>query len=111
MEERTTVTIPDLFKCFLTQEPRSNKGYQAAKLESERWLAKSVISVLRYLNPATALRPNRTDQNMRLRSQYEQKGQRVRFLLFHLNRGTRRTPRQAEDFMRLGELGLSVRRL
>ncbi|CAN9298890.1 unnamed protein product [Alternaria alternata] len=41
MEERTIVTIPDLYKCFLTQEPRSNKGYQAAKLESERWLAKT----------------------------------------------------------------------
>jgi hypothetical protein len=109
MEERTIVTIPDLYKCFLTQEPRPNKGYQAAKLESERWLAKSVISVVRYLNPT--LRPNRTDQNMRLRSQYEQKGQRLRFLLFHLHRSARRTSRQAEDFMRLGELGLSVRRL
>ncbi|CAN9335560.1 unnamed protein product [Alternaria alternata] len=71
MEERTIVTIPDLYKCFLTQEPRSNKGYQAAKLESERWLAKSVTSVARYLDPT--LRSNRTDQNMRLRSQYEQK--------------------------------------
>ena len=95
MEERTIVTIPDLYKCFLTQEPRSNKGYQAAKLESERWLAKS----------------NRADQNMRLRPQYEQKGQRLRLLLLHLHRGTRRTSRQAKDFMRLGELGLSVRRL
>jgi hypothetical protein len=72
MEERTIVTIPDLYKCFLTQEPRSNKGYQAAKFESERWLAKSVTSVARYLDPT--LRSNRTDQNMRLRSQYEQKG-------------------------------------
>lgn len=72
MEERTIVTIPDLYKCFLTQEPRSNKGYQAAKFESERWLAKLVISVARYLDPT--LRSNRTDQNMRLRSQYEQKG-------------------------------------
>jgi hypothetical protein len=102
MEDRTIVTIPDLFKCFLTQQPRSNKGYQAAKSESERWLAKSVISVVIYLDPTAAFRPNRTDQNMRLRSQYEQKGQRLRFLLFHLHRGTRRDSREAEDFMRLG---------
>jgi hypothetical protein len=102
MEDRTIVTIPDLFKSFLTQQPRSNKGYQAAKSESERWLAKSVISVVIYLDPTAAFRPNRTDQNMRLRSQYEQKGQRLRFLLFHLHRGTRRDSREAEDFMRLG---------
>ena len=106
MEERTIVIIPNLYKCFLTQEPRSNQGYQVAKLESERWLAKSVISIIRCLDPT--LRPNHIDQNMRLRSQYEQKGQRLRFLLFHLHRGTRRTSRQAEDLMRLGELGLSV---
>ncbi|KAF5846417.1 hypothetical protein GGP41_003797 [Bipolaris sorokiniana] len=41
MEERTIVIIPNLYKCFLTQEPRSNQGYQVAKLESERWLAKT----------------------------------------------------------------------
>ena len=111
MEDRVIVTIPDLFKCFLTQQPRSNKRYQAAKFESERWLAKSVISYLVYLDPTAALRPNRTNQNLQLHPQYEQKGQRLRFLLFYLHRGTRRTYRQAEDFMRLGQLGLSVRRL
>jgi hypothetical protein len=102
MEDRIIVTIPDLFKCFLIQQPRLNRGYQAAKFESERWLAKSVISVVRYLDPTAAFRPNRTDQKMQFRSQYEQKGQRLRFLVFHLHRGTRRTSREAKDFMRLG---------
>lgn len=39
MEDRTVVILPDLFKCFLVQEPKANQGYQAAKIESEEWLA------------------------------------------------------------------------
>lgn len=93
MEDRIVVTIADLFKCFLTQETGSNKAYQVAKLESERWLAKSVISSVRYLDPTT---PNHTDQNMRLRSQYEAKSKSLRFFLLHLYRGTRRASRQAD---------------
>ncbi|KAH7344353.1 terpene synthase metal binding domain-containing protein [Pyrenochaeta sp. MPI-SDFR-AT-0127] len=39
MEDRTVVILPDMFRCFLVQEPKANQGYQAAKIESEEWLA------------------------------------------------------------------------
>lgn len=39
MEERTVVILPDMFKCFLVEEPRVNEAYQIAKIASEDWLA------------------------------------------------------------------------
>ena len=39
MDDRIIVTIPDMFKCFVVQEPRINDGYCVAKIESEKWIA------------------------------------------------------------------------
>ncbi|PVI02312.1 terpene synthase metal binding domain-containing protein [Periconia macrospinosa] len=41
MEDRTSVILPDLFRCFLIQEPRVNDGYWTAKVASEQWLTES----------------------------------------------------------------------
>lgn len=42
MAARTDVALPDLFRCFLVQEPRVNRNYVNAKLASEIWLARYV---------------------------------------------------------------------
>ncbi|KAK1590316.1 terpene synthase metal binding domain-containing protein [Colletotrichum navitas] len=38
MAARTVVVLPDMFRCFLVQEPRVNRNYRTAKLASEKWL-------------------------------------------------------------------------
>ncbi|CEI39940.1 unnamed protein product [Fusarium venenatum] len=38
-QDKTTVVLPDLFKGFVVQTPRINKGYEAVKPVSEQWLS------------------------------------------------------------------------
>jgi hypothetical protein len=38
-QDKTTVVLPDLFKGFVVQTPRVNKGYEAVKPVSEQWLS------------------------------------------------------------------------
>ncbi|CAI6332731.1 unnamed protein product [Periconia digitata] len=40
MKDTTVVTLPDMFRCFLVQEPKANDQYQSVKVESEEWLAR-----------------------------------------------------------------------
>ncbi|QBZ63619.1 hypothetical protein PoMZ_05304 [Pyricularia oryzae] len=40
MADRTCVTLPDMFRGFIVQEPKVNKHYEAVKPVSEKWLAR-----------------------------------------------------------------------
>jgi hypothetical protein len=37
-DERVTVVLPDMFRCFVVQDPRVNTEYPTAKVKSEEWL-------------------------------------------------------------------------
>ncbi|TLD13609.1 uncharacterized protein PgNI_02932 [Pyricularia grisea] len=68
MDDRTFVTLPDMFKGFIVQEPKVNKHYEAVKPVSERWLAKYMLTVLLSAFGAPA---------MRLLTDDEEDGQRL----------------------------------
>lgn len=40
MSARVYVTLPNMFRCFLVQQPVVNKHYDVAKAASEEWIAK-----------------------------------------------------------------------
>lgn len=51
MADRTCVTLPDMFRGFIVQEPKVNKHYEAVKPVSEKWLARYLLIMFSWAFP------------------------------------------------------------